>query len=121
MDLAPVRARLKGLARVLPLPLPFRPLTPEEEADWGRRLAPASGLLVRPGYITRNLLGRMPRLKVVAVHGAGVDQVDVEACTERGVWVTNAPGANANAVAELTLGLMLSLLRGIPGAAARVR
>jgi D-3-phosphoglycerate dehydrogenase len=56
-------------------------------------------------------------LRVVAVHGAGVDPVDVDACTERGVLVTNTPGANADAVAEITIALILSLLRRIPDAA----
>ena len=51
------------------------------------------------------------------MHGAGVDPVEIEACTARGVQVTNAPGANANAVAELVFGLMLAHVRQIPASA----
>lgn len=119
--LAPVKRALAGIAPVRRVPLPFRPLGQAEEASFAKRLQGAGGILLRPGYITPSLLDRLPALRAVAVHGAGVDQVDVPACTERGVLVTNAPGANADSVAELALGLMLSLARRIPEAARRVR
>lgn len=118
---APVKAALKGLAPVRTVALPFRPLNAAAEAPYAEALQGAAGILLRPGYITPTLLDRLPDLKVVAVHGAGVDQVDVEACSARGVQVTNAPGANADAVAELSLGLMLGLARRFPESAARVR
>lgn len=121
VDLAPVRRALKGIAPIKVVALPFRPLARAAEAEVAEALRDAAGILLRPGYITATLLDRLPRLKVVAVHGAGVDQVDLAACTERGVLVTNAPGANAAAVAELTIGLMLSLLRRIPESAGRVK
>ena len=57
--------------------------------------------------------GKVP-LKVVAKHGAGVDNIDIPAATEKGVVVMNTPGQNSNAVAELTIGLMLALSRNIP-------
>ncbi|MBI3126693.1 MAG: hydroxyacid dehydrogenase [Candidatus Tectomicrobia bacterium] len=119
--LAPIKQALAGIAPVRTVPLPFRPLMPAEEASFARRLRGAEGILLRPGYITASLLDRLPDLRAVAVHGAGVDQVDVPACTQRGVLVTNAPGANADSVAELALGLMLSLARRIPEAARRVK
>jgi D-3-phosphoglycerate dehydrogenase / 2-oxoglutarate reductase len=53
------------------------------------------------------------RLKVIARYGVGIDQVDVQAATRRGIVVTNTPGANSVAVAELTIGLMLALGRRI--------
>lgn len=118
--MAPVKKALAGVAPVRAVALPFRPLEEAEEAAFARELGGAAGILLRPGYVTASLLERLPDLRVVAVHGAGVDQVDAAACAERGVIVTNAPGANANAVAEMTLGLMLSLARRIPQAAARV-
>ncbi len=121
VDLGPVRQALNGIAPVRVVPLPFSPLEKSEETRFAKMLRGAAGLLLRPGYITPSLLDQLPDLRVVAVHGAGVDQVDVAACTERGVLVTNTPGANADAVAELTIGLMLSLLRRIPSAAERVR
>lgn len=113
----PAISALDGAAEAKIVPLPYKKLSAAEEAQWANALAGASGVLLRSGYVTASLLDRLPDLKAVAVHGAGVDPVDVDACTARGVQVTNAPGANANAVAELVFGLMLSLLRGIPGAA----
>ena len=118
--MAPVKRAMAGVAPVRAVALPFRPLTEEEEVLFAEKLNGAEGILLRPGYITASLLDLLPDLRVVAVHGAGVDQVDVAACTQRGVLVTNTPGANANAVAELTLGLILSLARRIPQAASRV-
>ena len=53
------------------------------------------------------------RLKVIARYGVGIDRVDVAAATKREVVVTNTPGANSAAVAELTIGLMLALGRQI--------
>ncbi len=62
------------------------------------------------------VLQRAERLKVVGRAGTGLDNIDVEAARARGVRVLNAPGANANAVAELTMGLMLALARHLPEA-----
>lgn len=121
VDLAPVRQALKGVAPIRTVKLPFSPLSSAQEKKFAKQLQGAAGILLRPGYITPSLLDLLPDLRIVAVHGAGVDQVDVDACTERGVLVTNAPGANADAVAELAMGLMLSLLRRIPQSAERVR
>lgn len=119
--LGPVRAALRGVARARVVPLPFRPLNDAEEERFAGQLQGAGGILLRPGYVTASLLDGLPDLRVVAVHGAGVDQVDVAACAARGVLVTNAPGANADAAAELAIGLMLSLMRRIPQCAERVR
>jgi len=118
--LGPVREALKGVAPVKVVPLPFSPLSKSQEKRFAKMLQGATAMLLRPGYVTPSLLDQLPDLRVVSVHGVGVDQVDVAACTERGVLVTNAPGANADAVAELTIGLMLSLVRQIPQSAERV-
>ena len=56
-----------------------------------------------------------PHLRVIARAGTGVDNVDVPAATERGIVVMNAPGANSISVAELAIGLMLSLARADSG------
>lgn len=117
----PVEAAAKGIAEVRDVALPYKPLSQDEEVHWAGEFQGAGGILLRSGYITATLLDRLPDLKVVAVHGAGVDPVDVAACTERGVLVTNTPGANADAVTEITLGLMLALLRRIPEAAHLVK
>lgn len=60
-------------------------------------------------------------LKVVARYGVGYSNVDLDAAVRHGVIVTNTPGANTEAVAELTIGLMFALSRSLPRAAAEVR
>ncbi len=60
-------------------------------------------------------------LRVISRYGAGVDQVDLEAASRRGIAVTNTPGANKVAVAELTIGLMFALARSLPQVAAAAR
>ncbi len=72
------------------------------------------GIVVRAnGRITERLLAYAPRLRVVARHGVGVDNVDVEACTRHGIWVVNTPLANTEAVAEHAVGLMLAVAKDI--------
>jgi len=103
------------------VPLPFGEMSCADREYYWTAIAQADGLLVRTGYVPALLISRCARLKIVAVHGAGVDQVDVLAATKAGIYVTNAPGSNAQAVAELVFGLLLSLLRRIPTADALVR
>ncbi len=67
------------------------------------------------------LLRLAPRLKAIVTCSAGTDHIDLKACAERGIKVFSAPGANANAVAEHTIGLMLSVLRRIAHADREVR
>jgi len=75
------------------------------------------GLAVRSAtQVTESLLAKAPRLKVVGRAGIGVDNIDVTACTARGVVVMNTPFGNAITTAEHTLSLMLSLARHIPQA-----
>lgn len=62
-----------------------------------------------------------PRLKVIGRFGVGVDNIDLEAAERHGVTVVNVPGGNANAVAELCVGLILSLMRGLPDLTASTR
>ena len=69
-------------------------------------------IMVRSGTkITRPVLEAAPKLQIVGRAGVGVDNIDVPAATERGVIVVNSPGGNTIAVAELALGMMLSLVR----------
>jgi D-3-phosphoglycerate dehydrogenase len=60
------------------------------------------------------VIERADRLRVISRYGAGVSEIDLEAASERGIAVTNAPGANALAVAELAIGLIFCLARGLP-------
>ncbi len=71
--------------------------------------------------VTAALLERAPKLKVVGRAGTGVDNIDVNAASARGVLVMNTPGANAMAAAEHTIALMLALARHIPQATQSLR
>jgi D-3-phosphoglycerate dehydrogenase len=78
-------------------------------------LADADALVVRSAVqVDDALMEHAPKLRVVGRAGVGVDNIDADAATRRGVVVMNTPGANAVAVAELTVGLMLALARKLP-------
>src|SRR5205807_3301616 len=80
-------------------------------------LADADALMVRSATkVTAELLAAAPRLQIVARAGTGVDNVDVDAASARGILVVNAPGANSISVAEHTCALMLALARAVPAA-----
>jgi D-3-phosphoglycerate dehydrogenase len=82
-------------------------------------LADADALVVRSAVqVDDALLEHAPKLRVIGRAGVGVDNIDAEAATRRGIVVMNTPGANAIAVAELTIGLMLALARKLPPATA---
>ena len=73
-------------------------------------LADADALVVRSAVqVDEALLSAAPKLRVIGRAGVGVDNIDADAATRRGIVVMNTPGANAIAVAELTIGLMLAL------------
>jgi D-3-phosphoglycerate dehydrogenase len=79
------------------------------------------GFIAGLDTIDRAALDCADRLKVIARYGVGVDAVDLQAAREKGIIVTNTPGANSVSVAELAVGLMLSLARNIPAAANATR
>ena len=80
-------------------------------------LADADALVVRSAVqVDGKLLESAPKLRVIGRAGVGVDNIDTDAATLGGIVVMNTPGANAVAVAELTLGLMISMARSIPRA-----
>jgi glyoxylate reductase len=85
---------------------------PLARAELLRRAAAADGAVVTlSDRIDPELLAAAPRLRVVANHAVGVDNVDVKACTARGIWVTNTPDVLTDATADLTLALILALAR----------
>ena len=85
-------------------------------------LPKADALLVRSETkVTRELLEHAERLKVVGRAGAGVDNIDLEAATRRGIVVVNAPGGNTIAAAEHTLALLLAAARRIAPADASLK
>jgi D-3-phosphoglycerate dehydrogenase len=84
-------------------------------------LATADALIVRSATrVTSELLEAAPRLRVVGRAGVGVDNIDVDAATARGVLVMNTPGGNSVSVAEHTMALMLSVARNIPQLSASI-
>ncbi len=85
--------------------------------DLPGELADADALIVRSAVqADANLLAHAPKLRLIGRAGVGVDNIDTEEATRRGIVVMNTPGANAVAVAELTLGLMIAMCRSIPRA-----
>lgn len=68
----------------------------------------ADGYIAGLDQIDASVIGAANRLKVIARYGVGVDRVDVKVATQKGIVVTNTPGANSAAVAELTIALMLA-------------
>ena len=78
-------------------------------------LADADALVVRSATrVTDELLEHAPRVRVVGRAGVGVDNIDLDAATHRGIVVMNTPGGNAASVAEHALALMLALARSVP-------
>jgi len=93
-----------------------------DRGEFLRRLPGHDALIVRSGTrVDREALDRAGDLRVVGRAGVGLDNIDVEACTARGVLVMNTPGANTAATAEHAWALLTALCRRIPAADASVR
>lgn len=87
----------------------------EDDTETLFRLLPACDVLWHVlQRCTAEIIATAPRLKLIQKIGVGVNTIDLDAAKRRGIPVCNLPGTNARAVAELTLGLMLSVLRRIP-------
>jgi len=71
----------------------------------------ANALIVRSDKVTREVIEAAPELKIVVRAGAGYDNLDLEACTDKGIVAMNTPGQNSNAVGELVLGMMVFMAR----------
>lgn len=78
-------------------------------------------IIVGSDPITSAVLASAERLRLVMKHGVGVDNIDIAAATDAGTLVANAPDTNTHAVADLTIGMILVLLRGIVGSAVSAR
>lgn len=74
-------------------------------------VADVDALIIRSDLVDAAVLDAAPRLRIVVRAGAGVDNVDLDAATERDIVVMNTPGQNANAVAELVFGLLVRHVR----------
>lgn len=86
-------------------------------------VADADALIVRSDKVTAEVIAAAPSLKIVVRAGAGYDNIDLAACTERGIVAMNTPGQNANAVAELVVAMMIFMSRNrfTPGTGGEIR
>src|ERR1700744_217666 len=88
---------------------------PEADDATLRRLLPETDVLWHVlQRCTADMIAAAPRLRLIQKIGVGVNTIDLDAARARGIPVCNLPGTNARSVAELALGLMLSVLRRIP-------
>lgn len=91
---------------------PFHELAFDEEKMV--ELVPGQdAVIVGTDKMTSRVISKADRLKFITKHGVGVDNVDIQAASEAGILVTNMPGINDRAVADMTMGLILALSRGI--------
>lgn len=102
-----------------PIPNPYgRVLTDKELAG----LIPGvAGLIVGLDPVTKLVLDRADRLRVVSKYGVGTDNIDIAGATRKGIIVANAIGSNSSAVAELAFGLMLDVARQVSASDRRIR
>ena len=82
-----------------------------EKSQLLEAVADADAMIVRSDKVTAEVVAAAKNLKIVVRAGAGYDNIDLAACTERGIVAMNTPGQNSNAVAELALGLMIYMSR----------
>ncbi|RQW80376.1 MAG: phosphoglycerate dehydrogenase, partial [Methanothrix sp.] len=89
-------------------------LTPEELIN---KIKEYDALVIRSGTkVTADVINAADKLKVIGRAGVGIDNVDVEAATKKGIIVLNTPGGNTISAAEHTIAMMLALARNIPQA-----
>lgn len=75
-------------------------------------VADVEAMIIRSDKATKEVIEAAKKLKVIVRAGAGYDNIDLAACTEKGVVAMNTPGQNSNAVAELAIGMMIYMARG---------
>ena len=79
--------------------------------DLYKVVADADALIVRSDKVTKEVIDHANNLKIVVRAGAGFDNLDLEACTAKGIVAMNTPGQNSNAVAELVMGMLVYAVR----------
>jgi D-3-phosphoglycerate dehydrogenase / 2-oxoglutarate reductase len=93
--------------------------------DWttvnSKDYSSAEAVIVRTFKMTRRIIDQMPNLKIIAKHGVGVDNIDLEYAKSKNILVTNTPHANMNSVAELVIALALNCARKISYAHTKVK
>lgn len=90
---------------------PYGRVLSEEEIEG--LIKDVDGIIVGVDPITSRVLEKAHNLKVISKYGVGVDNIDLQKAKEKNIVVTNTPGVNSNAVAELTVGLIINVLRKI--------
>src|SRR3989442_4407849 len=111
---------LKTLRAASDVDLDYRPGLKGSELL--KAVSESDALITRSGTaVTPELVNAGSRLRIVGRAGVGLDNVDVEACTARGILVINAPTANIMSATEHTMAMLLSLCRNIPEAHASVK
>jgi D-3-phosphoglycerate dehydrogenase len=94
----------------------------DPDGDLADKIADYDAIIIRSGtHLTKDLIDRAKRLKVIGRAGVGVDNVDVDAASRRGIIVANAPESTVVSAAEHTIGLLLALSRSIPQAHASLK
>jgi D-3-phosphoglycerate dehydrogenase len=92
------------------------------DGDLAERIGDYDAIIIRSGtHLTADLIDRAERLKVIGRAGVGVDNVDLDAASRRGIVVANAPQSTVISAAEHTIGLLLALTRQIPQAHAALK
>ncbi len=109
-DPEPFRILTQAKCEVVKSPLD-RPLTGEE---LGNLIGDADAVIVGNDIVDASVIERGRALKVISRYGVGTDNIDIAAASMRGIYVTNTPGANDHSVADLAVGMMIALARGIP-------
>jgi D-3-phosphoglycerate dehydrogenase len=94
-----------------------------EQSDLVNAVKDVDALIVRSDKVTSDVVNSATILKIVVRAGAGYDNVDLQSCSDRNIVVMNTPGQNSNAVAELSLGLMIYLARNtfLPGTGSELK
>jgi D-3-phosphoglycerate dehydrogenase / 2-oxoglutarate reductase len=82
-----------------------------DQADFVKAVAEADAVIIRSDLVTPEVIAAGKNLKIVVRAGAGYDNIDLPAATKAGVVAMNTPGQNANAVAELAIGMMIYQIR----------
>lgn len=109
--------KLKEIAEVIPST--YGRALKEEEMK--KIVQGVDAIIVGDDPVTRSVIETGDKLKIIAKHGVGLDKIDLDSATDRGIYVTFTPGAVADAVADHTFALLLALARNIPQAQSSTR
>ena len=106
---------LRDVAELTVLPEPV------SVADIAACIEDMDAVLHKTGRIDAGVMSRQERLRIIARHGVGLDELDLDSIRRAGVPVSTTPGANSNAVAEATVGMALNVLRHLPRGEAMIK